>query len=334
MNFNKNTDTFRARRITNAAEVLKVLDSPRCSFYELMDCVRVAKQENNWALRHRSAERMFSLATQSIKYKDVESAAIELVKSSVRIATDLDDLKPSLNKIKSRFEAWTPTTPTTRTIRVQQIEEINQILLLMNDDHVNSQIRLSSKLRRLDRPDLSVVVAQRAVTKEPKNCAGLITFAAGLADLNQLISAMRNVDKALQLNPRDHVALVEASRIKQLLGKWKESLHYAKNAFAIEINKFTVYRLLAAAAKAEDRAAFMEARQLVREGLEKFKNADPWYLLLAIQVLIEVGRLVEAEAALDDIENTSEIEHLKPQVSKLKRELKIAVKEQQQELFN
>ncbi len=323
----------RARAIATIEDVEKVLGSEKYSYSELVDCIQVAKQTGAWELRHRVAERAFILATNANQTKSVEDAAIELVRSSVRLARNFDDLRPVLEQARNYIESWAPSVLSLQRIKSKQISEVNEMLLLMNDDEPSSQVRLSSRLRKFERSDLGVVVANRAVISEPRNVVALTTLAAGLADIGEMEDALKHAYAAIKIDPKSHPALVVASRIKQETGHNQDALHFAKLAFTIFVNNFSAHRLLSAASRGGDSVAFADATRAIEEYVESSPEVDPWLLTLAAQVLIETSKFAEAEVAIRELDRLQGLKGISSRISKLKRDLKVAIKKNQKSLF-
>ena len=95
----RDSDHF-GRPIRTIADVRVVLDSPRASFEEYLNCVYVCVAESAWDL-YENASRMAleaAISAPRIQVPNLIEAAEHLVKAIMRRAEDLSDLGPRANE--------------------------------------------------------------------------------------------------------------------------------------------------------------------------------------------------------------------------------------------
>ena len=323
----------RARSIESIADIEKIIASPRYSFTELMECIEIASRFENWVLRHKLAELAFQIATGSNKVVEIETAAREVVMSCMKLGSTVESLSPLLERAKSFLENWNADKPSYEKVRTESLNSVSELLLLINDPSVESRVRLSSRLRKFERSDLAIDIATSAIKIEQNNSAALVTLSSAYLDEGLIEEARKRIGQALKVNPNDGIALVVASRVEQESGNPKESLLYAKSAYLLAINRYSAHRLLAAAVIAKDTDAFEDARKEIASIADETEDADPWYLTLAIRVLIERGKLDDADRAIQEIVKSKPTGRLNKQIASLKNDLRKARKDQNPKLF-
>lgn len=324
------------RPIDTSAHVHSVLDSPQASFLELMDCVEAAHRLGEWELRHRAAERAFATATEGHREKPekVEEAALEVLRSMVRMANGLDELADSVDVAKTWLAGWVTQVPRLEAFRAKELQSLDEMLVLLSDDRLPSLVRLSPKLRKLDRADLAVVAARRAVKQEPDNVVALTTLGAGLADIQEHHEARQVLETALRLGPDDSYTVIALSRVVQELGDLHEALALAKRGLELDASEPAAYRLVAAAVAMNDDEAIADAKQRIEEHVDAPEHADLWVMALAAEALLDAGRVDDARALFNRLRVNASRGEMARQMANLKRRLNNAAAAAQTKLFD
>jgi len=294
------TTSYEVRRIETVDDVVAVLDSPKASFTELIDCVDVARKYDQWQLRHRAAERAF-VETDVQAPTDIArltGAAEFVIDNYLKGADSLDELPSQikgadtwLSRHRSKLDAVGENE-----FADEQTELLAELLLLLSDNTPESKVRLCSRLRKVDRSDLGIEAVRPVANAERDNVVALTTLGAAYCDMGEYCKAEYALKAARKLKPDNDQTLVALSRVYQESDRPYDALDIAKSALVLNANEFTAHRLLKAAAAVDDAEAFSQAVAEVERAVEADAEGSPDYymLLLAAEALLDQGRSGEA----------------------------------------
>ena len=333
------------RPIDNVHDVRAIFDSGRASFHEYMDCVEVAKHAGDWQLRHQAAELATAeaLGWRRSRPPNLLEAAQQVVNSFLSRATNIEELERHVFATRQWFTERDHQFRGQRDDRNRSIDRflslvhdendpsteddrqsLYRLLLLANAPEAEYRVMLSSTLRRpFDRPDLAIDAATRALDQEPKNIAALTTRGAARVDEGELAGAETDLDAALAIDGDSRYALVARSRCHLHCGEATEALEVAQRARVLyPTNEFAFHSVLSAAVAAD-------RLDIYRQVLEEFSSLEPedratglYIKVLAIEAILEGGRLDQAEAALKTLENENPRGLPAARVRKLRREIR------------
>lgn len=296
----------RGRPIDDVDQARAVIDSERASFVELMECADIGKSADDWQLRKDAAERAVNLAVGNTRQiASVHLAAQHLAAATLGEANDLDDLGRYVAALRSRVKRLLVDFPeTVRNKKLLELEAtLSEITLLLTDPEPAAQVRLCSRLRALDRPDLGIKAAERGLHVEPGNTALLTTLAAAQLDVGASVAGLATIERAIREDRKEYRVLLVHSRALQAVSRPEQSLKVAREAFELEANEFTAHRVLAAAAELRDLDTFEGALQFVRQHqAEVSAEADLYVLLLATEALLETDDHLRASELFQEIE--------------------------------
>ena len=297
----------RGRPIEDVDQARQVLDSDKASFVELMDCAEVGKSADDWQLRRDAAERAVDLAAgDKRQIASVHLAAHHLASATLGAASNLADLGRYVAALRSRVQRLLQDFPeTARNSKLVELEAtLSEVTLLLTDPEPAAQVRLCSRLRTLDRPDLGIKAAERGLKVEPGNTALLTTLAAAQLDVGDSATGLATIERAVRVNRKEYRALLVYSRALQAVSRPEQSLKVAREAFALEANEFTAHRILAAAAELRDLDTFEGALQFVRQHQAQVsEEADLYVLLLATEALLETDDVSRASELFQEVES-------------------------------
>ncbi|MFZ4720843.1 MAG: hypothetical protein ACOYMR_15565 [Ilumatobacteraceae bacterium] len=289
------------RSISTVDDVRAILSSLKCSFVELMDCVRVAHAASDWQLRRAAAERAFEMATSSRSSSSLVDAANAVACSILLLAGSLDDLGPRTREASAWLRSASDEHDSLRLLASERCALLDEVLLLLSDEDPQSLVRLSSRLRKLQCPERAVDAASAALRAEPRSPHVLVTLAAGLADCQRFGPAKERILDALAIQPGSPEALTTASRIYQEMGDLRSSLSHAEDAFSARPDQFTAHRLLKVAGATRDQSAIDRALEVVEANLHTEDSTDLWLLALTTEVLAASGDIAAAERNLAEL---------------------------------
>lgn len=302
-------DPNSARPITNPEEAWAVLNSPKASFVELMDCAETGRRFNDAQLRRQAAEKSMEEVLNRLDNQpgahqfSIHEAARHVAAATLKAAKNLDDLAPYLARVTSWLSGLNKRIRDLAPDEIRELETaVSEIALLLTDPNPESQSRLCSRLRKVERSDLGILAAERCLEVEPDNIIALTTKAAAQLDIGAADAAVATASRAVRLAPKGHHARTVLSRAFQETGRPRESLEAAREALDISANKFTAHRVLSAAAALNDADEFKKALELL-EDLEKqgrFKD-DVLIKILAVEALYEAGDLSTALELFDAV---------------------------------
>ena len=309
-----------ARPIRTVADVRAVLDSPKASFSEYLDCVRVCAKESAWDIYQEASRRACKAATSGsrVQIPGLVEAARHLVKAIMRKATDLNDLGLKATEAMASVKAIELSISDRENLgegftdfRTHITEELSQLRVLSADPSVDGLLRFCARLRKwVERPDLAVVAGERAKTLEPNNLAVLTSLGAAYADLGEYQSARQHLGTVLRADPDEKRAVTCLSRVEYETGNFNESHRLAQRAFKLEPDRFSAHRLLSSALATDDQDALREAKEWISSLSESHSDfgEDGYLAYLSANILYQADRLEEALAALRvvvDVADTS-----------------------------
>jgi len=325
------------RRIETIDDVTLILSSPQASVAELMDCVSVAEEADRWDLQQESAERAFAqvIGSNNPQPLAIKDALDVLVKARLHGASSLAELPGTLESLRSslgiasrRFNQH----PVLERFAVTD-RDLSELLLLLVQSDPGSDLRLSSKLRKVKRSDLAVEAASRALEGGANAAHALTTRGAAYGDLREFEKALEDLERAFGLDSESHHAATAVSKVHQRAGRREDSLHWAMRAVElcavepiVESDlRAAARRLIDIAVAVDDSLNIERARELlIRVGEGNGDSVgDVWVDLHVADILIREGRLDEASELIDKVKPGSSGE-LAKKVSQLGRRLKAA----------
>jgi tetratricopeptide (TPR) repeat protein len=301
-------DAYEPRRIETAEDALNVLRSPAASFTELMECVEVANAAGNWEMRHQAAERAFTetKVTSPSAGVSLSRAAEIVIDNYFKLATSLDDLPARIADAGAWIGMHQPDFDAAGAsgFASEKKQLLAEIQVLLSTNEPEARVRLCSRLRRVERPDLGVEAVRPVANSERTNSVALTTLGAAYCDLQDYPRAEKALRAAVKVEGDTGLASVALSRVLQESGRRHEALDLAKRAFGVDPDQFSAHRLLSAAKAAEDQEAFDEAIREVEMAAQANPTATPdvYLLLLAAEAQHDLGLTGDLELLLDRIE--------------------------------
>jgi tetratricopeptide (TPR) repeat protein len=319
----------RARSIETPDDVLAVLESRAASFVELMDCVAVARRFEDWELRHAAAERAFDEIniTDASAHGQLPKAADIVIDGFMRKATTLGSLAPQVDQAKGWLNANQSKLNDggLSDYYDEQAGFLAALLVLLSDDDPQSLVRLSSRLRSVDRADLAIEAATRAVGASPNSHVALTTLGAAQCDMGVYVDSERSLRRALEISPGDVMATTALSRVLQKIGQLVAALDAAKVAFSRTENESTAHRLISAARALDDQVAIDAAAEAIdAAAMATGESPDPFMLILAAEIQLEQGRSARARGLLLRIGSTATRGEVAKRLVALKRRIDAA----------
>lgn len=329
----------RARPIRTLEDVFTILEAPRASFWELSECVRICRDEDDLDTRHRCAERAlveaFRPRPRKTRIPRVEQAAAEVITAHLSGLKVLDDLRSAATMIRLQADRLVGEVgqrfPSHDADHLPDLLTLGEMVLLLDDGTSRSLVTLSGMLRRAGSPGMAKESSGRSLTLEPGNPAALTTRAAACADLEEFSEAMDLVGTVVDQSPDDTYALLVLSRIQQETGRADAAYETANRAIELRPDKYTSHRLMSAAAALGDSEAFDSARHIAETHVDA-ESGNRWVAVLAIEVLIEHGDLEKAERDLRELENATMDSNSMGRLRRAKRLLREAWVRRQQKL--
>lgn len=292
---------FQPRKIENLTDIVDVLDSPRASSVELLECAKLAGRLKASDLRRQAAIRLLeSLKTQS-KHSglDVLDAAKHVVASAVQSAQQLEQLSDYLRNVKQWLEGIRKDSTLKTNQTEDLIELVSETLLLVSSTDDQSTVELSSRLRKLENAELAAAVVAPLVSRDPSNKYATNTYCAALVDVGRASEAVPLLRAVLRNDSQDTYNLLVLSRAYSWLGSHREAHHYALNAFRLNPGEYSAHRLLSSASEVDDETSFEDALRVVEEALDAQQRAiSPNILLLAAEELVEANNVASASVAI------------------------------------
>lgn len=259
-------DDGAARLIETLADAQSVVASNRASPSELIDCAQIARSLGDNALRRQAAERAINEASRNprIHRLTLDKAAAHVVASLYGKVSNPDELKEYLEAARSWLVGHFGSGALQKTKSIEKLEQLlSESLLLVSDFDPRCQTQLCSKLRKLDRSDLGILVAERVRKVHPENAVALTTLGSAYTDVGQYKKAEDCLQAAHKLQPKNPYTLLGLSRALSQRSKHFEAHDFAKLAFSIKQNLKTARRLLASAIATQDEESFAEAQAMV-----------------------------------------------------------------------
>lgn len=317
-----------ARHIETISDVETVLESPRVSFNELQDCVEVAKSQGRWDLTKAAAERSINESVQrpSAQSVHMDWALDTIVSSRLKQPSSLEQLPEAIEgliewmyKLRTRIEKAHPVLE----VRLKE-KDLAAVLVLLANPDPPALIQLCSKLRKLDRADLGVIAATRALDAGGDQSVALTTRGAAKSDLKDYRGAIKDLRIVLDENPESTYALTSISRAYQELGDLDSALTCAERALETDPkNKFAAHRLMSVAVKSNDFGAIEIARQkLDAIGFDLNPEAHRLIDLYVAEALFEEGRFEESKRMLGLAKIGGSTGELKLRILSLNRKLR------------
>ena len=293
-----------ARPIATAEDVVKILESPRASTIELLECAQLMKVLDRGDLRRAAAEgALASMCRTKHSAGGVLSAAQHVVHSTVRSAENLTILSQYLLDA----ERWLNEVTTNDLLKTNRMEDLiqlvseTQVLATGSDDL--SRIQLCSRLRRLENPKLGAEVVRSIAERKEVDTVAITTFGAALIDTGEFVIAYDHLKRALEKTPTNVHVLVTTSRALSCLGRAVEAHHLAMNAFTISPEENSARRLLSSAAEVNDVGAFNNALSTIESAMENVaKKINKNILLLSAEELVDAKNYEVASIAISALQ--------------------------------
>ena len=316
-----------ARRIETITDVEEVLASPRVSFNELQDCVAIAKAEERWDLAKVAAERSINESVQRPSAQSVQMdwALDVIVASRLQKPSSLEELPEAIEGLIDWMQRLRSRIANSHPVLEVTIKEkdLAAVLVLLANPEPQALIQLCSKLRKLDRPDLGVIAATRALDGGGDREGVLTTRGAAKSDLKEYRGAIKDLRAVLDENPDSTYALTSISRAYQELGDLDTASTFVEQALVINpSDMFAVRRLISIAVRSNDFGAIEIARQkLDGIGFDVNPEAHRMIDLYVAEALFEEGRFDESKRMLDIANKGASAGELAKRISSLKLKL-------------
>lgn len=295
-----------ARPIETVEQAHEIVHGERATLLELMDCAELGKAVGDFQLRKDAAERALSVAIGGPRpIASVDMAAQHIAAATLGEATGLGDLGRYLSEIRLRLGRIIAEFPAAqKSSKLRELEEsLSAVALLLTDPDPGAKLRLCSRLRKLERPDLGIKAAQSGIKVEPNHVPLLTTMASAQLDIGASTLALKTIERAVRLEPENVHALNVYSRALHDIGRLGESLNIAQRAFELDANVHVAQRILAVAAALKDADAFDHALEFVRRNpLDELGEGDMIVLLLAVETLLEANDLERADKLFKEFE--------------------------------
>ncbi len=293
-----------ARRVETVSDAEAIVSSERAGFAELMDTVRIARQNQRWDLVDQAGERAMQevLRSSTVSIPKVVEAARAIVLARLGRATNLGELPAAIVDAQARLsEIEAKVGPEEGGQSLGDTRYwLEELRLLHSDPTAPSYTQLCSKLRKIDRSDLGAEAAAHALELDPDSVPARTTLSAALIDIGQVHRALAHLRKAWAQEQTAYVAN-PYSRALLAEGQPEQAVTMAENAFELDAGEYSARTLLAAAVRAEDRDAIERAKEFILEhsrGTTDEDEESAWVGMLAAQALIDAGLLDEAETAV------------------------------------
>jgi hypothetical protein len=244
---------------------------------------------------------MILISQRPYPERKVREIALTAVRADFKHATTLEDVSDRAKVLVDSLAHFS-SGPNERPI--------TSVMLTLNDLHVllvegspPSLVKVCAKLRKLERSDLGLVAAKRAmqdvgITTDIRTSA-LNTGAAAALDVDRLRDAAEMLGEAWKLEHTAYVANTQF-RCSLMQGLDEEALQWATEAVALDPSNRASWSSLAAASRvAGDESTFQRAI----EELESLPPPDDgesrrWSIFAAGKVLAEAGRYLDAESVV------------------------------------
>jgi Flp pilus assembly protein TadD len=295
--------TDSARPIETVEDVIEILESPRASTIEFLECAQLMKVLDHGQLRRTAAERALdSMGTTKHSAVNVLQAARHVVHSTVRNAENLT----ILNQYLIEAEHWLSEITTNDLLRTNSLEDLvdlvsmTQVLATGSDDV--SRIQLCSRLRKLENSKLGAEVVRSIAERKEVDTVAITTYGAALVDIGEFVTAYEHLERALKKAPTNVHVLLTTSRALSCLGRAREAHHLAMNAFTISPDENSARRLLSSAAEVGDVEAFNNAIAVIESALEnQAKKMSKNLLLLSAEELVDAKNFEAATLAITEL---------------------------------
>jgi hypothetical protein len=293
-------------RISTMAEVDDRLASGRASFEDWLDCVQVCQRDQQWPTAERCAQLALEAALRRplAKVKLVEAARAVVSGALPRslngpdwLTTGAGGLSRARDMLRSRRAGATHRSLIEALDEV--LADLDQMILLITDDQAVSRIKLASLLRRYERPDLAISLADRVLAIAAANHVALTVRAAARMDLGET-GAVNDAERAFQVGDSVH-SLAALVRGLRLAGRLDDAVTLALELVERDPSPASASLLAAAAHEASDASALEQAQELLERLGDRWvgrEGADRHVRLLAAKQLRRDGQLEEAHAAL------------------------------------
>ena len=319
------------RPISTPVDIELILNSKKQSWLELKKCIAVAKKEGWHELQHRCAEMALAVASSAlypqVKIPRMEEAVEAVVASFFQRPSALVDLGECAREATIWLEETAKTMSTTfpdLEFTLREIKELlDDILLLVNDGNADSMPRLSSRLRKIERPDLAIEACGVALNIDSKNQAALTSLGAACADLGLFAEAEESLRQALRLDPTDCYCMTALSRALQEQDKIQGALNLAMKAFKIRPDRYTAHRILSLAVERNDSDLFEEAMEIIRNSFDTSNDKSDRYLeVLAAETLFQAGQAIKSEELARGLQNLELPAALRSRITRLLKAIK------------
>jgi tetratricopeptide (TPR) repeat protein len=299
-----------ARAISTVQDVEAVIRSPRASFEEWLDCASVARAAGRWELVEVCAcSALRAVGRRAVApYRLLDAARLVAIAhfrrvSSLRLLKERNSL---VHEQLQRLIAGLPADIKKSTDPV--LDELSEISLLVADGSPASWIRLCSRLRRLERPDLGREAADQALQLDHQSAPALTTRAAAALDLEDVEGAMSDLQQAWVANRSPYVANTY-SRAHLMAGELGEATRWARISVSLdEPASAGGWRVLASVAKLTDDADLFDEAvgHLAGDDPDQLQlfGTDPgrrWVEVLAARELLRAGQLDATEALVRSV---------------------------------
>lgn len=299
----------RPRQILDLSDVKIVLESDRATLVELLECVDISRRAKEWLLCRQAAERAFDCAKLDVRAtkSDLVLAAKKVVRSILAVAETVEALPGPIEQAslwlkeqKGYFEKFQ-----IRDSVRSETQMLSEILVLMGSSDDLAKVKLCSRLRQVERPDLGIEVVGPLIKDGQKNVGALTTAGAAYCDLGAYAQSDQVIERALRIEPGNVHAQTVQGRLLQNLGRHDEAFDVARRAFHIEANVHTANRLLEASVRVSDEEGLQTAVEFLQgepEQINEVENSTESYLLLsAAEKLLELDESFDARHVVERI---------------------------------
>lgn len=284
------------RPIETPDDVVSVLESPKAGLPEILDCIEAARLFGRWDLLEASAARAFLAITDRQPTETVVEVARHFVLAEFALVPDFESLPERVRATQARLAELEAASALS-----DLDDELCEILEYVSDASPASLIRLCSRLRRFDRPDLGYEASVRALRSRELDDEGtsraLTTGGAALVDLGHAEAAIERLQGAWDLTSSPYAANA-LSRACIAAGRPDEAVTWAQASVANGDSAPGLWSLLTAATAVGDQGLVQDVSNRLRMIVPEEPFTDCFRLYLSAKLLAEAGQHDQALAGL------------------------------------
>lgn len=278
-------------QVRTIEDVEALLDQPAPKFGQLLDGIAVCKRERRPDLRDQCIVAAISAVTGETRSWEVRHLAREAAVSQLERASEErleGDVRQTADSLRSYRDAAQPI----RSALENEAEILDHIALGLAQADSPALVMASSRLRRMKRSDLALVLASKAIVLDSRSAAPRTTRAASLVDL---LRAKEGLDDAMageELEPSSYTSNA-ASRAHRTLKQYQEAIDWADKSITRDPESPAGYRtmlMVAIATEDDDLQSDMRARLgEMRDASGEGEWSKPYTDLLAARELMKTG---------------------------------------------